>query len=344
VAGTPDDYDRAVEDSELALALIDLGDFAVRAISCGALKRLGLATDDVVGQPVLDLVRRDDRPAAAAALEVLSNGAVDFYRAHRPLHAPAGRQPLGIEWLHAFEVGEHRLALAEAAHADDREHSPLAAFLGRDLGVLAIGAMNADGVVTAMSTDVDTFLGLKPADLVGRPLLGAVAHRDVQRLLDAAGASQQRSVGVSIKMRNGSGHWQHVCLLFTSLAAGGEQWFILAPEQDGASDAERAKKLEHHLWKIAAEVEASGLLQRTMPVPNVSRLPHMNALTSRQWEVLSRLVRGERVPTIAGELHVSQSTVRNHLGAIFERFGVHSQAELLQVLQSAPGASTGPSA
>jgi hypothetical protein len=41
------------------------------------------------------------------------------------------------------------------------------------------------------------------------------------------------------------------------------------------------------------------------------------------------------VQTIAAALFVSQSTVRNHLTAIFERFGVHSQVELLALLSGA---------
>ena len=36
---------------------------------------------------------------------------------------------------------------------------------------------------------------------------------------------------------------------------------------------------------------------------------------------------------IARVMFISQSTVRNHLSAIFERFGVHSKAELLALLQ-----------
>ena len=52
-------------------------------------------------------------------------------------------------------------------------------------------------------------------------------------------------------------------------------------------------------------------------------------LSQRQWEVISRLVRGERVATIAAEMYLSQSTVRNHLSAIFHKVGVHSQNELL---------------
>ena len=56
-------------------------------------------------------------------------------------------------------------------------------------------------------------------------------------------------------------------------------------------------------------------------------------LSSRQIEILKRLLGGERVPAIARELFVSQSTVRNHLSHIYQRVGVHSQEELLSTLR-----------
>jgi DNA-binding NarL/FixJ family response regulator len=43
---------------------------------------------------------------------------------------------------------------------------------------------------------------------------------------------------------------------------------------------------------------------------------------------------GERVPSIAAELYVTQSTVRNHLSSVFSKLGVHSQAELLRQLRT----------
>ena len=52
-------------------------------------------------------------------------------------------------------------------------------------------------------------------------------------------------------------------------------------------------------------------------------------------------LRGERVPTIARDLFLSQSTVRNHLSAIYRRVGVHSQAELVARLLPGRGASVG---
>ena len=45
-----------------------------------------------------------------------------------------------------------------------------------------------------------------------------------------------------------------------------------------------------------------------------------------------RLVHGERVSDIAAALFLSPSTVRNHLTAIYKKFGVHSQAGLLAKL------------
>jgi DNA-binding NarL/FixJ family response regulator len=63
------------------------------------------------------------------------------------------------------------------------------------------------------------------------------------------------------------------------------------------------------------------------------RVPALSDLSARQWEVISRLARGERVSTIAADMYLSQSTVRNHLSAIFRKVGVHSQRELLALLR-----------
>ena len=52
---------------------------------------------------------------------------------------------------------------------------------------------------------------------------------------------------------------------------------------------------------------------------------------------MTRLLRGERVPEIAREMFVSQSTVRNQLGTIYQKVGVHSQSELLSLLRGAEG-------
>jgi DNA-binding NarL/FixJ family response regulator len=134
-------------------------------------------------------------------------------------------------------------------------------------------------------------------------------------------------------MRDASGGWKRLCCVLTSLAGGTDRSFILLPDADGSDLTARASELERHLWRIAAEIEASGILQRIGTIPDSARFPQMGALSLRQWEVLSRLLQGDRVSTIAKELFLSPSTVRDHLSAIFERFDVHSQAELLLLLR-----------
>jgi DNA-binding CsgD family transcriptional regulator len=59
----------------------------------------------------------------------------------------------------------------------------------------------------------------------------------------------------------------------------------------------------------------------------------LDALTSRQREIVTALLQCERVSTIAQALCVSRSTVRSHLTEIFAAFSVHNQAELIAVLR-----------
>jgi DNA-binding NarL/FixJ family response regulator len=80
------------------------------------------------------------------------------------------------------------------------------------------------------------------------------------------------------------------------------------------------------------ELQGAGL----MVVPgdgDGARLPIAIDLSARQQEVVSRLTRGERVPSIAKAMYLSQSTIRNHLTAIFRKAGVHSQEALLAHLR-----------
>jgi len=66
----------------------------------------------------------------------------------------------------------------------------------------------------------------------------------------------------------------------------------------------------------------------------MAEMPELATLTSREWETLSRLADGGRVAGIAATLGLSQSTVRNHLSAIFRKLNVGSQSELLSLLRN----------
>jgi DNA-binding CsgD family transcriptional regulator len=97
---------------------------------------------------------------------------------------------------------------------------------------------------------------------------------------------------------------------------------------------ERVANLERRLWRIAREFEGTGVLSNVANVVDPFSTPGVADLSPRQWEVLTRLLQGERVPRIADELFLSQSTVRNHLADMFKKMGVHSQEELLDLFRT----------
>lgn len=55
--------------------------------------------------------------------------------------------------------------------------------------------------------------------------------------------------------------------------------------------------------------------------------PFARFLTTRQREVLARLVRGQRTSVMAQQMGISVSTVRTHIDAVLTTLGVHSRVE-----------------
>jgi DNA-binding CsgD family transcriptional regulator len=330
---------------ELMIELVELKDFTVTAISNAALRRFGLTAELVIGRPIAELLREEDREASRMALRALRDGVIDFYQAYRHLDASDTSGLAFTAWARSVEFGDEQFALVEMAFGDRDEagqsdsqsvpgtraqQRPLAEIVGHDPPVMAIGIADASWVVTSISKDIFQLLGVAPELVIGRQLLEAIDQESVQSLLEADRLiNDEYSVARTVKMRDANGQWRSLCCVLTSLAKPGDCSFILLPYLDVRFDSSRASELEQHLFRIAAELDASGILQRVGDFPSPSQHPELTDLTTRQWEVMRRLMRGQRVPTIAAEMFLSQSTIRNHLSAIFERFGVHSQTELL---------------
>ncbi|MCU1486703.1 MAG: Response regulator containing a CheY-like receiver domain and an DNA-binding domain [Actinomycetia bacterium] len=203
---------------------------------------------------------------------------------------------------------------------------------------VVVGTLDRAWSITSVSASVEDVLGFPADEVVGRRFLGLVAEGDVPSVVDAdREAGVRRWASVDVDVRDGEGDWISLRCTLLSVAGSGERTFVLLPRRDPA--AARSARLEEHLWRIGVEIEASGVLHQAGLAPDPSRHPQLRRLTGRQWEVLRRLLRGDRVPVIARDLFLSPSTVRNHLAAIFQLFGVHSQTELLAHFAPArPGA------
>ena len=87
------------------------------------------------------------------------------------------------------------------------------------------------------------------------------------------------------------------------------------------------------MLRIADELRAAGMLPALGQMPVISANPRLGLLTSREMAVLTRLLDGKRAAAIAGDLFVSQSTVRNHLSSIYAKLHVNGQVDLLRTLR-----------
>jgi DNA-binding NarL/FixJ family response regulator len=58
------------------------------------------------------------------------------------------------------------------------------------------------------------------------------------------------------------------------------------------------------------------------------------ALTTREWEVVERLLQSATTAEIASELGVAPVTVRRHLGSVERKLGVKSRAEVVELLNA----------
>lgn len=86
-----------------------------------------------------------------------------------------------------------------------------------------------------------------------------------------------------------------------------------------------------------------------VPAPRselASLLLRLHALSTRQREVAELLMRGPRTDEIAGQLHISPHTLRDHIKAIFTKLGVQGRAELMALVSTyaSPDLSTQRSA
>jgi DNA-binding CsgD family transcriptional regulator len=188
--------------------------------------------------------------------------------------------------------------------------------------------------VAHVDVDSDVLLGRPLAELVARSIIELTHPDDLAALLLAfARAGDERSAHVRVRLLHRDGSWRMVDAVPTMFELDGTSRFALTVAADEPVDSSgssrRSTGLAEDLRRIADQIEASGVLAPLAETADVLGVAAPTALSPRQWEVVSRLVRGERVATMAAEMYLSKSTVRNHLSAIFQKVGVHSQQELL---------------
>jgi DNA-binding CsgD family transcriptional regulator/PAS domain-containing protein len=337
----------AVALSPLAMLVFSLPDQRVRLVNEPAARLFGTDRTTMIGRPVNQLLSGVDTAKADVAMSALSTGALDSYRARRRLRADSGPVDAWM-WVRTLRVPSGSMAVAivvpeSEAHTASRS---IGAFFGPDALDLAVGTTDATGRIERITPNSRVMLGRDQAELAGTTLMELAHPEDVDRLASSLRGStdNREQIVVKVRMRHAARGWTEVRCLFFPLPENEPPRiaFVLAAPGDETQtglDPERLAQLEGHLLRIAAEVHGAGLADAHPFAVDASRFPALNELSTRQREIVDRLLRNERIPAIASSMYLSPSTVRNHLSHVFHRFGVHSQSELLSLLRSDLSAS-----
>jgi len=183
-------------------------------------------------------------------------------------------------------------------------------------------------------------LGLLREPLMGQPIIDMVHPDDIAGLLWAfAAACASARCAVRIRVRKPNLGWASLDTEVSLDRFDAEPRFSLALAPvlvaDGSEWSRRMSSLERRLRRIAVEVEDAGRMGEQVEHDYLGSLFAQRNLSTRQVEIVTRLLRGERVSGIAESMFLSHSTVRNHLVVVFRKFEVGSQQELITFLRRA---------
>jgi DNA-binding CsgD family transcriptional regulator len=338
-----------VDTASVGLLTIDTGSQAITSCNDAFAAVVGRAPRDVLGCPITDFVDDDAKPVATAVMEGIRAGFISSVGGNVDLFRDAGS--VGVDcWILALGTGLPRpTAIAGLVPPNGTAASePPPSELGLrptniDLNRVVIATLDDQWRIVETAAGSAARLGFpQPMPGAVMPRLAELVHpADVSQLDGSFGRrSSTESPGTStLRLRGPDEQWLSARVTVSPLRGAVPARFglvvLLRPnEEPGETESERLARLEEQLARIRQVVQSTDKHGATDAVD-------LSDLTTRQREIVERLLDGYRVDAIARFLYVSPSTIRNHLSAIFEKLGVASQSELVELLR---GHTTSPGA
>jgi DNA-binding CsgD family transcriptional regulator len=329
------------------LAIVDAASVRVEAANEAFATLVGVPASGVAGMSLLSFVRDSELKALVGVLNSMASGLVSLSQG-RGTWGHRAHQADVTWWIRQLDHS-HRGLLALSAVPTNGAAPSLVPLPGEEAfvpGGVAMTHVELDHHwrMEEIALNAEILLGWQRSELLGTALHAQVHPDDIPTMLLILGRASAETGGVAapLRIRNGDGSYTTLGFAASPLCEHNPARFVVAiwsfsagnPARDQARDRGQAAgidaaRLQRHLWAIAMEVQAAGLEQRG---GYGFVHPALRQVSVRQLEIMRRLVAGERVPTIASALNLANSTVRNHLAAIYRRVGVHSQAELLALL------------
>ncbi len=274
-----------------------------------------------------------DQPSGA--LDLLRTGRLQGYVTTRALRRRQ-TQPMPVQvWVRALGTDTPpRFAVAVFATSLTRNGTLLPEVAHSDLTPV-VGTSDDSLLIDRISSDVEGLLGYQPSDILGRSILSLVTDTSVPHLLGSLAHAAATGAGVTLNLVACSKQGDPVLLeaVLWPLRPPPRCGFALLPGAYAESTFGTAADVENWMSRYVRDSDAVSLSSQLATTPREGDLTGLSRLTTRELEIVSRLVSGDRVPSIAKALFLSPSTVRNHLHSIYQKLGIHSQQELIHAFR-----------
>jgi DNA-binding CsgD family transcriptional regulator len=287
----------------------------------------------VVGQLLEEFTA--DRPTPGA--DLFAGGRLNGVQTFRSLRRRGSEDEKVPMWIRSFDaqpsstfvvaVFEPDTALLEPVEPPDWREAPA-----------VVGTADSSLIIERISSDAEVLFDRPVAELLGRSLLALVAPEGVGRCLSALGeaAASQNGVTLHLDIRGGAPGSPLRCeVLILPLEPSPSCSFVFLPIAAGTEGGDESDALSAILLRLGRGAEVARLGRGVLRDISGSRVPGLSRLTTRELEIVTRLLDGERPPAIAETLFLSQSTVRNHLASVFAKLEVNSQQQLLDLFRAA---------
>jgi PAS domain S-box-containing protein len=325
-----DELIRSLDALPVPAILTELHTRTFVAANSPAEELFGTKTGELVGDDVLTHIHPIDRNAARTAYAAMAAKAIDGYQVQRRIVRPDASEVAVNISGRRIDDPVNPLGLWVLNPASEPPTS-FEVFMMKASGVV-LAVTDHDWQIEYMSSDAE-LLGAQGSELRGFPLLGLVHPSAAQQFLAAAAqtAADHLAITLLTRMRAGIGRWEdRYCLLVPICEHRPPRLgVIISAGPSEASTGPSGMPLDEHARHATLEMQSMKSLDT---LPALTRLPQGSELSARQTEIVARLVAGQRPADVARSLFLSPSTVRNHLAAVYRKFGVHSEAELLATL------------
>ncbi len=284
------------------------------------------------------------------SLELFSQGRLEGVEAFRTLHRAHGSDLRVRMWFRRFDHQPPARFVIVVIIAD--QSFPLRPRSRKEPSDAAVVGLADTGlVIERISSDAEALFGRPVSAILGRSLIGLVAEHDVPNLLSALEEASTGDAGVTLYLDLRSVYTGDArsngpigCEVFIlPLQPSPSCAFVLLPTPVAMPRTHLSADLATVLRRLGAAAGTADVARRLPNVKTGREVPGLDRLTTREYDLLTRLLQGDRVPAIAVDLFLTQSTIRSHLASIFRKLDVTSQQKLLNLFRStAPERSAAP--